>query len=379
MKRFFTLAVILCTICGIAKAQDAPVATRSVYLWDVTASMKSLGVYSDVFNFMIRDIENKTEGTEILIIPFNDNVLLDNSVRFTIRGEGDTFTELRPDGSWRLSDATRSAWRASGNALIEAHGGLYRDFINNRSTTVQGYTNIVRAINYAREHCLPTNCITTVVLLTDGNQEYYPEGATRAPLNGGDEETREYLRETILQWGMREDGSTNDNWLCYVIAHEDVTNPLNEGDEPKNTHIIGGDEFSRKVLLVNLQPSLDDITPRTTEFNIYFDVNTTLLQQLSVMPQIRVTGTSDFLRVVDDTVFDANNGCITVDGVYFRDIANMTEESFSMDLKLEIINLEELSGGAGDQHCVKMWIRPETVTLTVTKELNPTLEIRFLE
>ena len=378
MKRLFTLIAILCMICGIAQAQNTTVKTRCVYLWDVTASMKSLGVYADVFNFMIRDIENKTEGTEILIIPFNDGVLLDSSIDFTIRGEGDSFTELRLDGSWRISDNARSSWRALGNELIEQHGGLYREYANNRTTNVQGFTNIVCAINYARENCLPENCITTVVLLTDGNQEYYPEGEERAPINGGDEVTLAYLRETILQWGMHEDDSVNENWLCYVIAHEDVTNPLNEGDEPANTLIIGGDDFSRKVLLVNLQPSLDGITPRTTQFNIYFEVNTTLLQELAVKPQIRVCGACDYLSINDVAELDVDNGCISVDHLQFRNVATMPE-SFDVELSLEIMNQAELSGGAGDQHCVKMWIRPEVVTLTVTKELNPTLEIRFLD
>ncbi len=378
MKRIFTLFALLVLSLGVASAQNESFKTRCVYLWDVTGSMRSLGVYDDVFNYMIRDIQHKNEGTEILILPFNDAVLADDAVEFVVRGQGDNFTALRPDGTWYLSDATCRAWRELGNTLIAQHTSEYQ-LNNNNPANYGGYTNIVAAIEYARENCLLDGYITTVVLLTDGNQEYYPYN--QKPINGGDDETREYLRQAILKWGLKPDGSINDNWLCYVMAHESISSPLNAGEHGDKVQFVDHDTFTRQVTTLLLTPHDAEITPRDRRFTINFEMPANVdASSFLAAPIFWVQGQAaeGFLTINRRAVFDVTNGTLSIDGLRFSRIADMPEE-FTLELAITLENGAELEGGADDMNGVRLVLARDSVVLTVAKDIRPTLEIKLLD
>ena len=77
MNRLLISIAFLCFVATLAAQKSQ----RRIYLWDVTLSMKGYegapDIYDEVRDFLIEDIRNniRDENTEIVVLPFQENIL----------------------------------------------------------------------------------------------------------------------------------------------------------------------------------------------------------------------------------------------------------------------------------------------------------------
>jgi hypothetical protein len=226
----------------IAMAQgSAPVQkTRYVYLWDVTGSIKSCGKYEDMYKFLKNDVSSKAslDGTQIVIIPFNDKVLdeifsykVQDGVLTPMGKTGCSFAELKSKGS---------KWIA--------------DHYNGRGGT-PGFTDITSALDLAKKY-LDKEFNTIFILLTDGGQEYYEDGEYVNLSNWKKNKSDEALTEKVQKAKCRlqdaicaldakiesaKQQNNTYNKLYYVVFVNDANDPRNGLDGQKDL------SFKRKL------------------------------------------------------------------------------------------------------------------------------------
>lgn len=346
--------------------------SRNVYVWDVTASIND-NMYKSMIDYLFKDIENQRRGIEIVIIPFNDFACKDDIIKFTIGDE--SYTTQNSNGTWAMTSDFKSQIRSKGNSLIQKHSETYHK--NKNSDTTIGYTNIASSLRYAKENYLKDDVHTNFILLTDGDQEYY-RGDNKA-LNYGNDETREYLYETIREWDDKAKGiETSDNWLYYVISAQGVTDPRkgHEGEEFNNVSFINADEFSKGYARYRLEVKEEvvETTSRDKSFTIAF------VQDYALAASI------DDLK---KSVGDEGNISIEVKGEGINHRANLDLKNFmitvpckflpneekEVELTLSISNAEYLDKTGR----VKVKLKPEKITLRVVNTFKPKITISIID
>lgn len=159
---------------------------RRIYLWDVTLSMqgyqgKTPDIWDDVTAFLKKDIENiSDENTELVLLPFQENILADWSCRATEDGKKELLRHI--------DDAKK----------------LFAKPTN---------TNIAGPFSKVKDSYVDHNRNNLVILLTDGKQN----------VSGG----QEAWRNLLTTWHPY--AKMNNAYLIYVmLTNQAIDNELKQ-------------------------------------------------------------------------------------------------------------------------------------------------------
>ncbi len=243
MKRFYSLFLILCMVLGaanVAEAQEVPVQrTRYVYLWDVTGSIKpkggkitdpESGLYSRIYGYLRDDMRSKPDGTEIIVVPFNDNVV--EAFEFEVR-----------NGSIKAKDAVKfDDLGTYGANQIEEHYKKYQANKKTKDADKGGFTDIAKSLKWA-ERFITNDYNTIFILLTDGGQEYIADDTIASK---GDE-ARSHLQGAISNFDKKMKNATTFNMLFYVITVDDKDSPREKEMSLNKTRFIHAKQNSARL------------------------------------------------------------------------------------------------------------------------------------
>lgn len=240
---------MLFSMAEIAMAQGSAPAqkTRYVYLWDVTGSIKSKGkplsasegLYGRIYDYLHDDILSKPNGTEVVVIPFNDDVV--DEYKFSVKKgavsakSGVNFDDLA----------------SKGIELIEAHLDKNKKSKKLNDKSIGGYTDIAKSLDRVCKNYISDDYNTIFILLTDGGQEYVDgEVKTRG------DEARKYLQERIESFDKAMCRASTINMLFYVTTVKDEFSPREREMSTKLTEFIPATESSAKLEFCSLVAEL---------------------------------------------------------------------------------------------------------------------------
>ena len=244
MKRFYSLFLILCMVLGaanVAEAQEVPVQrTRYVYLWDVTGSIKpkgqgkttdpNSGLYSRIYGYLRDDISSKPDGTEIIVVPFNDDVV-------------EAFEFEVSNGSIKAKDNVKfDDLGISGAKMIDDHAAKFQKNKYAKDPDAGGFTDIAKSLKWA-ERYIEEEWNTIFILLTDGGQEYIDDDIIKSK---GDE-ARNHLQNAISNFDKKMGNATTFNMLFYVITVDDKDSPREKEMSLNKTRFIRATQNSARL------------------------------------------------------------------------------------------------------------------------------------
>lgn len=386
MKRLYTLFLIMCMAIGVADvavAQDAPTQkTRYVYLWDVTSSIipkgkkavdPNSGLYGRMYDYLKEDVLSKPNGTEIIVVPFNDDVV--ESLKYEVRNGDVTLLEYKVyDDSLQISksDVKFANLGNHGAYLIEKH---YTKFKGNgeKDPDKGGYTDIAKSLKWA-ERFISDDYNTFFILLTDGGQEYTADDVIESK---GDK-AHVHLQNAISHFDAELRRHTNTfNMLFYVITVEDAYSP-HKGDKPRDkeflsnlayTEFIDADKSTPVIYFCPIKASLTakkgTISSRDTQFGVRFDVpeGFTLPKDLKV------------------TFNDGKYINYTADLKSSVDVALKSNAKFKVDKNSDLTVPVRLSSEPKTERnnstIYVYWLDTEKLDLTVTNEFTPIVTVRL--
>ena len=364
--------------------------TRYVYLWDVTGSTKTGGLYDVISNFMVGDIKSKFSRTpnenniEIVIIPFNDDTKDIYSYKITKDG-------IKPNsGSPELDAITGGI----DEKLVNAHNELWK---NNQGAKIDngGYTNIAAALTEAEKY-ISNDWNTIFILLTDGGQEYYISDNKKLEIakskkdNVGLSKARDYLVKTITSFdkelkSMNDDGESF-NMLFYVITAGDNYDPSQVFKGSDYTQFINTNGSSINLHFSTIeanQPSAISIDDK--KFEIYFPIKR---EELLDKIGIQVTANIEGLTINCQHKINSN-GCIEVQpssGSFAEAFKASGQEgevfTFDVSLSLYDFNLKTTRnfldfGNNTNKDFVWFKSNETKLTIKVINDFNPTLTVKF--
>ncbi len=247
MKKLFSLFLLIFLGSQLIEAECGNV-TRSkyIYLWDVTLSMKgyvthagsdttwdrSKDIHKNVVDFLVRDINAiKDQNTTIVVCPYQAD-----------RGVLDVWEKRATD---------------DGKASMVNIITRYR---NNQVT----WTNIVGAIQYAKNHLIDPNCLNRLVILTDGEQK-----------TGNPAKDARDFDEAIRNWKLY--APEHNSYALYVTVGEDAPVPeVVTSDKTGAISVIDHTDTGKQISIVDLCPQnirlcLNDLDERkdTILFSVF--------------------------------------------------------------------------------------------------------------
>ena len=368
MKRLFTLFFMLCMATGfadVAVAQDAPTTKiRYVYLWDVTGSIKPAGkekpvvdegLYGRIYGYLRQDVESKPDGTEIIIVPFNDAALTPIKFKVTngkiVAQSGRQWGELAQYGCEQVGD----------------HYVKYRENEYEKDPNKGGFTDIAKSLDYVRRNYVDSNYNNIFILLTDGGQEYVADDDIRTK---GDA-ARQRLQSAIEDFDMAMRQQSSTNRLFYVITVEDQHSPHKHQNEMdlQYTHFIDASVGSVNLHFCPISAELDMKKDVISSRNKSFNIKLSTKEGYELLSGIK-------LNVVDNVgaqTVEVRNGVATVncDGRYKVD-KEIKEVRITLNLSATLPNDGEVERGNDIYH---YWFDDMTLSFKVTNNFKPTIDV----
>lgn len=382
MRRILTL-VILSLIYMSTFAQsntDFAQKTRYIYLWDVTYSTVDWGnreMFDNISDFLIKDITNKQDSdAEIIIVPFNDKVVVNNIIEHTAKDFNNKYRNRRDN------------LKEEGYNWARAH-------------TDQGHTNVAAALSYARKmYAQDTGYNNIIILLTDGYNEYTRDGNT---VRSSSSEAKDFLREEIKNLDetitTHVDNGEYLSMLLYVMFKDRKKDGSLVYDDPrvddnsgylrglKNTRFITPNESSINLHFIELEAKIKmaeggdnhHMNLRESKFSIeltgqkdYFDI----LKGTGKRLQFRIKSEAPELLNLNQTCkIDYSGRSIMVDGVRIND-RNVTTDC-EIPISIEIVNSYDFEND--EDNYIKVWLKTKRLVLKVTKNFKPKITIRAKE
>lgn len=325
-RLFFLTTLMLALFCmEQASAQGEPkkaaLKTRYIYLWDVTGSTKSKKAgdaqFRKISEFLVRDIASKPQGSVITVIPFNDFVIEGEIVEVTASTNMDSLIN-------------------KGDRLVMQHNTDYNK--NSGRVSGIGYTNIASAIYYAADKYIDSQWNTSIVLLTDGSQEYYSE--TEHLTSRSKEDTKkadDYLLAALKYLKEKIERTDSFNRLYYVVTTDkpkdnprnlDKTGEITDCDEIK---CIVASQGSINVYTSEISVALaqTEISARDNKFTIKIEG---LPEEIKELAEFKVE-VSELNRSVTKSI-DSHNR-ITIDNCSFSNVIK-DQESASFDIQVTL-------------------------------------------
>lgn len=370
MKRLYSLFLILCIVFGSASIveaqQEVPVQkTRYVYLWDVTGSIKpkggkvtdpESGLYNRIYGYLRDDMLSKPDGTEIIVVPFNDNVV--DSFEFVVR-----------NGIIKAKDDVKFEDLGSyGANQIEEH---YKKFVANKKDRVAskgGYTDIAKSINWA-ERFISNDYNTIFILLTDGGQEYIDDETIASK---GDE-ARNHLQNAISAFDDKLDGDgvSTFNMLFYVITIEDSYSPREQEMSLSKTRFIHATQNSARLNFCPIKATIaaknSTISYRDEQFYIAISV-----AEGMPLPKDLKINVKDGNKIDQTVPVEGGRAKVDCKGVY------SLQESTEMTVSLELAADPVVEGD--DLMFYVYWLEVETtrIEITITKKFKPAMKVKLI-
>lgn len=368
MKRLFTLFVLMCMAVGIADvavAQDAPTTKiRYVYLWDVTASIKPAGkekpvvdegLYGRIYGYLRQDVESKPDGTEIIIVPFNDAAL--TPIKFKVT-------------NGKIVAQSGRQWGELAQYGCEQVGEHYEKWYDNqvkKDPNKGGFTDIAKSLDYVRCNYVDSNYNNIFILLTDGGQEYVADDDIRTK---GDA-ARQRLQSAIEEFDMAMRQQSSTNRLFYVITVEDQHSPHKHQNEMdlQYTHFIDASVGSVNLHFCPISAELDMKKDVISSRNKSFNIKLSTKEGYELLSGIK-------LNVVDNVgaqTVEVRNGVATVncDGRYKVD-KEIKEVRITLNLSATLPNDGEVERGNDIYH---YWFDDMTLSFKVTNNFMPTIDV----
>ena len=393
MRKLITLFLLSCLCFGFtdrAMAQAGRATkTRYVYLWDVTASTKTKKVngrfvFDVMADFLREDIARKADGTEIVIVPFNDGQMSAISFKKGARNVGDIITEgnkWTKDHYEAWKDAKKRYAERSGKGLNSSKGEIL-------GAEYKGFTDIAGTLNAAHNYVSPSYN-TIFILLTDCGQEYVNNRGEK--VNTGNDAAQAYLCSEIraMNSKMCEYGDNQCfNRLFYVIA--DVNdNPCNVDAGLNNlekVEFIDPSKGSIQLYFEQLKVSAEnkDVSYLDKSLDVRFeDVNNkSILHNYNNKIKVDVEAhyfdkegiRHDFKR--RNLTLDLRNSSVTIDNLDFESKASDLEEKTEVEFKISLTKeTEEYFESISDKF-VRVWLSQDATTVGVTKDFAPILRVK---
>ena len=354
---------------NVAEAQEAPVQrTRYVYLWDVTGSIKpkggkttnpESGLYSRMYGYLRNDMCSKPDGTEIIVVPFNDNVV--EAFEFEVGNGSIKIKQVHPEVQ------TFDDLGTYGAKQIEAHFEKYDDNKYTKDADKGGFTDIAKSLTWA-EKFITNDYNTIFILLTDGGQEYIDDDIIKSK---GDE-ARVYLQNAISNFDDEMNEVSSFNMLFYVITVDDKDSPREKEMSLNKTRFIRATQNSARLNFCPIKAEIaaknGTISCRDEQFYI----------------RIKVAEGMPLPKDMSINVKDGNKLNETVkvvDGyaeVKCKGIYNLLQESKELNVNLKLA-ADPVVEDEGLMFYV-YWLEVESkyIELTVTNEFQPSLTVKLI-
>lgn len=206
MKKVLMFICLLAIVFSLnAQENVKPEKHRYIYLWDVTLSLKGFqgktpDIYDEVVEYLHESIDGRPNGKnrEIIVCPFQEEIL----------------------ETW--IDVCTNEGKNNLKKLISN--------FNNEDTT---YTNIVDPLKYVVENFVDVdNCVTTIYLLTDGNQN----------AKDASEPLKSYLNS---KWNKE------NRFTSYLKIIKLVPNILNDIESSDIVDVLEGHEIPMEIVPSN--------------------------------------------------------------------------------------------------------------------------------
>ena len=367
MKKPFCLAVTLAMmiICANSVCAQGNFAhkTRYVYLWDVTGSTVSRGkteLFSGISGFLKQDIERKPDGTEVVIIPFNDHSLSDEIMSFKT---GD-------------SNVCLDTIIAHGREWAKSHLEEYRGWKNQKdkqktiSSTQLGFTNVAGTVADAAKY-INSDYNTIFILLTDGGQEYLNRTEKR---DGSTEDAKAYLRQEIKSLDDALANANNSiNMLFYVVVKG--SDDPRDGDanrtlkELKKTEFITPTQATISLQFVELKPiQPDTISVRDKDYKISFENMGEVRRVLNGKDvAINVIGAGDIKNIRKTCKLNLKDGNIVIEGLNLPKDASTITGTITLEVKDKLIT--------DGNNYIGIWTNISKIDFTATRKFKPTITV----
>lgn len=334
MKRLYLLLIL----CACSLANEVWAQNRNIYIWDVTASMigkgttesgeKTPDVYDKVEGYLINDIKRVANTyTEIIVIPFQEGVLLD-------------YVLTVPNSTEESKQEIIGRIKEVGPKCLK---------LNHRRT------NISEPLLFAKEKYQKSDKENKIVLLTDGCQN----------MNGG----MEALAKAVNDW----DRQANEcDFLVYILTTENAKKPtddLENGEYYSTSHFV--DQVER--LLVKPASEVSFNIKDNKSVAIDFKNNSTI--SLPVGAKIRVKSEAGAPIVIDEVV-ELVDGKIQVSPSYdYESLKRQLADRESMRLMLSVENNDLLV----KEQKKKLIIVPDYSQVTLINKKERVLTISIVE
>ena len=369
MKRpiYLAIALAMMLVCAVPVSAQNNFAhkTRYVYLWDVTGSTVSQGkteLFRAISGFLKQDIECKREGTEVIIVPFNDHTLSNDIIQFKT---GDDKINL-------------DTIVVQGRRLAESHLDRYREWSNdkkNKSKPIApsqlGFTNVAGTVADAAKY-ISDDYNTIFILLTDGGQEYLNRGEK---LNGSTDNAKEYLRQEIKSFDNALSNANNSiNMLFYVVIQMKGSDDPRDGDTNHTLSALNKTEFItptqatislRFVELKPIQP--DTISVRDKNYKISFENMGEVRDVLNgkdVAIDVVGTGGINFRKTCKLNLKDGN---IVIENLGLDPKASTITGTITLEVKDKLIT--------DGNNYIGIWTNISEIDFAATRKFKPTLTI----
>ena len=353
MKKTVLITIFLClTVAMVAQTKTK----RHIYLWDVTKSMEGKGwvdeaqtkrpdnIWEDVKNALCRYIDNvKNENDEILVLPFQEKILLKEITPDFIRADFD------------------------GKEFIKRKIKEYK-------SPAHKYTNIYDPLSQVVDKYLKNDENTIVYLLTDGIQDD-PNAAQKA-------------WKAIEKWNLK---AGENNYLFYVCLTDVAKDPaiigaINDAkknsETPDNVDVVpdgkGGDiDFLVLAPPQNLPFNLiDNRHKQVKSLTVTFVPNNTATSYNPIKVNVKLAEENPFFSI-NQTVNLQNNN-ITFEIKFKDQYKNYDGLSLALDtitsykLLLDVVNKDDIK----ENEKIAVSISPSTTTLELINKYEKTLKIK---
>lgn len=352
-------------LADVAVAQDAPTTKiRYVYIWDVTGSIKPAGkekpapnegLYGRIYGYLRQDVESKPDGTEIVIIPFNDAALA--PIKFKVVNG-----EIIAQGGRQWGEMAQY-----GCDEVGKHFEKWDDNRVEKDPQKGGYTDIAKSLDYVRQNYVDSNYNNIFILLTDGGQEYVADDDIRKV---GDA-ARQRLQTAIEDFdvAMRQQSSTNR--LFYVITVDDAHSPHKHQNEMslKHTQFIDASVGSVNLHFCPITAELDIKGGVMSSRNQNFNIKLSTKEGYELLSGIKLNVEDN----VGKQIVDVKNGVAKVDcnGRYEVD-KEIKEARITLALSATLPNDGKFESGNDIYH---YWFDDMTLSFKVTNNFKPTIDV----
>lgn len=375
MRKISALVLLLLWSVGLSAQTETEFAqkTRYIYLWDVTYSTVDWGnreMCDNISSFLIKDISNK-QGTdaEIIIVPFNDNVVEERIIERSANEFNSTYASERDN------------LKEFGYNWAKEH-------------TVDGHTNVAGALKFARERYADDASYNNIILLlTDGYNEYTEDERI---VSSKDDGAKNYLRKEIkaLDEAITEniDNGKCLNAFLYVIFKDRKKDGSLQWDDPRssddkymNTRFITPDGGSINLHFVELTAEIKTakggdgyhMNLRESKFTVElkgtgFDI----LKKSGKKLKVNISSL-DKERLLLDQTCEIDYSDKTIEAVNVKINENTVLSDCEIPVSINIVNSSDFENDT--KNYVKVWLKTKTLNLKVTKKFKPQITIRVKE